>query len=75
MADIITRINRARFVLGEDYDPEDLCRCGRQLDTDAVALDVLDDDDTWVDGEFICAECARPWPRSTAEWRERLVQS
>jgi hypothetical protein len=56
----ITRVNRARFEPGVDYFADDRCGCGQPLGVNAVALDVLDEHDDWVDGEFICADCAGP---------------
>ena len=66
----ITRINRARFEPGVDYFPDDRCGCGRQLSERAGALDVLDEDDNWVDGEFICARCAK---RADGEPPQQLI--
>jgi hypothetical protein len=39
---IITRIDR-RVVPCEDYDPEDLCGCGRALGTHAAVIDTPTD--------------------------------
>jgi hypothetical protein len=66
----VTRISRARFQPGVDYFPDDRCSCGRELGEAAGALDVLDADDNWVDGEFLCARCAR---RADGEAPQQLI--